>query len=287
MIYNLDILNFKSDKLALEKSGANFTVVETGYTARIKQIVGDKKHTYLYTETKKNIKPSILRKYNQFTLKNINRIRSLAKKYPLETVTVYDDLGWAALFANLPSELNLYCIDIKSAYLNSAVNIGLLDKKFVDSFEKEFNNEVGYEGLFKPSRLVVLGSLATKRRTRIYNQGICIDDSGFVVYDNHTRNVYVKVCSEVDKLMLELNEIAGTVGYYWDCVFCTSEKSKNEVEKAIKEKGFDFKTDKRPSRIYYYPNGGGCVVTNPENEIIKKVYQFNYRKVFNHEKKDK
>jgi hypothetical protein len=279
-MFNLDIKNLEKDLEKLISKKNTFQLIETSYTARIKQQIGSKVITCMYSEKKEGVPPVVLKKYNNFILKYINKTRALAKKFQLEEVKTYNDVGWCACLSNLPKEINIYCIDIRSAYFFSAVNLGLFKKSFVETFNKQFYEEVNYEDLYKPARLVILGSLATKRRIRDYDKGICISDTGFEPYDKKARNVYVEVCRGVDNLMLELNKIPGTVGYYWDCVFATSEDAKKRVEDEIEKRGFDFKTEKRFSRIYYYPNGGGCIHSNidkPNSE--QKIYQFNYRKV--------
>ncbi len=282
MIFSLDIANFDKDFNALVSRKESFTLVQTGYTARIKQDRGHKKTTCLYTEKKEGISPRIIKSYNIFVLKYINKVRSLAKNFELEKeISSYSDIGWCSCLANLPHDLYLYCIDVKSAYFYSAVELGLFSKEYIKEYNESFSNEVGYEKLYKPSRLVILGSLATKRRTRIYKKGICKSDSGYKTYDEKMRNVYVEICKGVDNLMIELNTIQGTVGYYWDCVFATSEEASIRVSEVLKEKGFEFTIEKKKVRTYYYPNGGGCLVTDPDNPDPKKVkkYQFNYRKV--------
>ncbi len=280
MIFNLDIKNLQKDidKLVYKKD--HFILVETGYTARIKQKIRGREIMCLYSEKKEGIPPGILKKYNNFILKYINKTRAIAKDYELDSIKTYNEIGWNSMMANLPRELYLYCIDIRSAYFYSAVNMGLFKKEYVHEFNTSFNKDVGYDALYKNARLVVLGSLATKRRTRVYEYGVCIADSGFVVFDEKMRNVYVEVCRCVDNLMIELCENDGAVGYYWDCVFATSEQSAKIVEDAIVKKGFEYKTEKRRSILYYYPNGGGCIHTNvdlPKKD--HKIYQFNYRKV--------
>ncbi len=279
MVFNLDILNVDKDISNLISKKDSFTLVETGYTSRIKQVINGKNINCLYTERRKDIDPLTLKRYGNFVLKYINKVRALANKFELKRdVVVYNDLGWCSYFANLPKDMDIYCIDVKSAYFYSAISLGLFTPDYVDEYNSCFEKEVGFESLYKPSRLVVLGSLATKRRTRVYKKGTCIDDTGYLIYNEKMRDVYVEICRGVDDLMLELNTIPGTVGYYWDCVFAISELSAKKVEDEIIKKGFEFKTEKRKATTYYYPNGGGCLVTNPNTDKEKK-YQFNYRKV--------
>lgn len=284
MIFYLDILNFDKDRKESELRKEDFQSIETGYTARIKQTFGDKKQVYMYSEVRKDISKSMQENYNAFVLKYINKTRAIARNFPLQEIKTYNDLNWNSFMANLPSTLTLYCIDIKSAYFKSAVNIGLLTSDYIEEFEDCFSSQVvdskKNNKLYKNSRLAVLGSLATKRRIRDYEEGICIKDTGYEVYDSKMRNVYVDVCRQVDNLMIELCQITGTCGYYWDCVFATSEQAAKKVQQQILEKGFEFKTEKRKSKIYYYPNGGGAIQTGidlPKEE--QKIYQFNYRKV--------
>ncbi len=292
MMFALDILNLDKDISNMIKRKDTFQLIETSYTARIKQERNGRKNTFLYSAQDKKLPPVVLKKYNDFLLLNINKVRSLAKDFELKDAPKeYIDLGWSSMLSSLPREITIWCVDIKSAYFNAAIEIGLFTKEFVLEFEKYFEIqfkqiikvEKDYNDLYKSARLVVLGSCATKRRVRDYVEGICKEDSGYKVYDVKARNVYVEVCRSVDNLMIELNEVPGTVGYYWDCVFTTSESSAIEVEKKILERGLNFKTEKRKSKIYYYPNGGGSMVTNCDNEApIKKIYQFNYRKVVNY-----
>lgn len=281
MTFSLNIANLEKDIILLQKKKENFQLIETGYTGRIKQTVGKKQIVCLYSEKKEGVPPGVARNYNDFILKYINKTRAIARKFEIDNVKTYYDIGWCSCLANLPRELNIYCIDIRSAYFNSAVNLGLLTKEYVEEFNDQFYSYVNWESLYKPARLVVLGSLATKRRIRDYKKGKCVNDTGYEPYDIKSRNVYVEVCRGVDNLMLQLNEIPGTVGYYWDCVFTISEESAKEVEKEIIRRGFDFKTEKRLCRIYYYPNGGGCLHTGIDKEKKdQKIYQFNYRKVY-------
>lgn len=121
-------------------------------------------------------------------------------------------------------------IDISSAYSKAAYQMGIIEK----------NTYYTLLNCSKQARLAAIGSLASVKRIEFYESGKIQEDKGETV-ENHTRQLFFLVASQIEKMMKEiLSKYEETLFYWVDAIFCP-EFLTAAVCRKIKQYKFDYK----------------------------------------------
>lgn len=138
-------------------------------------------------------------------------------------------------------------VDVSAAYWSYALKRGIITPKtnekliklygvswrrikqkktdHVDGKQEERERSVGE---FKAARLKALGSLATTKVTREYENGYIVSEQ---IKEESTKIVYMEICRGIDRLMKECHQnVPGCIYYYWDCIFVKKEFSAQAIE---------------------------------------------------------
>lgn len=211
------------------KGKNDFTVETTGYTRKIKT----EDTTFFFNPDGKG------------DFRILNLIRQVRIDAALfcnhNTFVVNDKIKFFDLIDKPPSDkISVTKVDITAAYWTVALRLGIIseksDKYLQDNFEPLEK---------KYARLKALGSLATRKEKTTYVNGKYEDTSSHV---EKTRELYLFICQQIDELMQNISwEVTGAFYYYWDCIFVTSNASKDVVE-LVKNAGYTSKSKK--TRIY-------------------------------------
>jgi hypothetical protein len=156
-------------------------------------------------------------------LQLINRVRNDAARFDL---TVIPSGGLVNNWFDLterPEETVIAKVDIKSAYWETALKMGVI------SDETNRYLQANFEGKgIKLARLKALGSLATRKVITQYENGVKMHVTEFT---QPTRELYMYVCSTLDEIMQKaVYHLAGAFYYYWDCVFVSHEYHKDVMQ---------------------------------------------------------
>ena len=214
----------------LKEQKATFTCQETSYTKRIKT----GKNQVLFSDSP----------INPIELKLMNMIRSSANEFDvpemeeaptqIEFYKFYD-------FKNTPSFEGVK-IDLTQAYWQAAINLGLVTPD-IQAFFIENRKRIGDEKMIKMARLRALGSLATKKTVKTYEEGVLMDEK-LIVNEPH-RQLYLYICEKVAEVMHDIAcEFMEHVRYYyWDCVFLENTVDIESVQKRINDLGYESKIE--------------------------------------------
>jgi hypothetical protein len=216
----------------LKKKGKSFEMQKTNYTRKIKTDT----HIYLFNEKADK---------DSRTLKLINRVRKEAKEVAEENEkngvpnNKYNNINFYKLL-NIPTdEVSIVKVDINSAYWQFAINEGIISKETDELFNKMFRKNGKKEA--KAARLKALGSLATSKEYRVYENGKPNKDKT-EFHTEKTKDLYMHICGAVDELLKEASiTVNGVYYYYWDCLFMNKEFQRDAIE-FFNSKGFDCKT---------------------------------------------
>lgn len=167
-----------------------------------------------------------------------------------------------------PPELLVAKVDVKSAYWETALKLGVVSEQTDLYLKKSFTDEK----LMKQARLKALGSLATKKKFTLYEKGKSID---IKIDIRETKKTYMYVCHTVDKLMEFATEnIPGAFYYYWDCVF-VADKLSCEVVDMFKSRNYGNKTETTTIEVFAYGNKNYLI-----SEVDNKMYLVPQEKAF-------
>lgn len=154
----------------------------------------------------------------------LSKVKKDARIY-MEKNQLKNEVLRARFFKSI-SEKPDYKIDIKAAYWNAAKDIFLSE----ETYNLGIND--------KESRLVALGSLATKEIIRTYELGILKEE---VVVLNKFAPIYFKVCNYIDDVCNTLSKYS--LGYWVDCFF-VKENQKEFVCEQLENFGFNYSIEK-------------------------------------------
>ncbi len=199
------------------------------------------------------------------TLSLINRVRKDAKNYMASNEFIKPvNIRWYDLIDDIPSDNEvIYKVDIRSAYWNTAIKMGVVTDEtndfFLDAFDG-FNPE-----RMKKARLKALGSLATTKRIVHYENGKMLPDKEEFKTEA-TKILYMHICKIVDEVMRDcVYTIPGCFFYYWDCIFVKA-SHKKEVVNYFKKKKYDTKTTE--TRVVYVPfDTGGQLLSIHDDKM--------------------
>lgn len=127
-------------------------------------------------------------------------------------------------------------IDVNKAYLNIAYNLGYIDK---DLFELAMNVKN------KKSRLALLGSLATQKKTRVYKNGKLKETKRH--YESEESKIlssyYYHIAHELGYIMDDIFKgYEDDVFFYWTDAFFISKKAKPGILENVEKFGLSAKT---------------------------------------------
>jgi len=129
-------------------------------------------------------------------------------------------------------------LDLNSAYWAAAQKMGVIKEETIEMFERMSSDKSKSEK--KQLRLKALGSLATIKKTEIYEKGEITGEKR-EPYDTELRNLYIAICKEVDKELMGIMRKYGLLYYYWDMVMINEKSVMKNVKNDIKELGYEFK----------------------------------------------
>lgn len=204
---------------------ADFSCVSTNYSTRIKY----KKKNFVFSDQELTKKE----------LELIQRVRNDADNF--EGYITKNQSGQIDFFKFYDTveerQISGYKLDLNSAYWTTAINIGLLSEETVDFFEKSGLSKS------KKSRLIGLGSLATKRVTQKFVNGK-LEKEDFINNELHTR-IYITICEIVSELMAELSMKFhdSIIYYYWDCIFVKENIDIFDVVNFCEERNYEIKIE--------------------------------------------
>jgi hypothetical protein len=261
----LHIKHFSNKLELLKKQKLDFELTSTSYT---KKITTEKEVMFFNPEGEDDKKVLLL----------ISSVRSDAKKF-LAKKTKEDSLeevrsletDFFNLLDIIKSDEIIVKVDIKQAYWEYALKVGIITKATNDKFLTWYENIDAYYA--KQARLKALGSLATSKFTSIY-QG------GKLTYNKppsteKTRDIYMEVCNGIDRLMKDCNfNVDGCKYYYWDCIFVSKEFEQDAID-YINSRGYDVSTEE--TKLEYVTIGDiGYLLSTSDNKIYmtKKENKF-------------
>lgn len=199
---------------------------------------GDKETFELYqtTYTRKVKKPTHTIIFNQKglpdhkTLKLLSCVRADGKKYMEGNEhTIRDtEIRYFDLLSRPFSKKVIIKVDVKAAYWNYAIKRGIISEK-TDFLFKQWYENLSYDEA-KQARLKALGSLATYKKIRYFEEGKEQYNKQRNVVET-TKPLYLEICRGIDDLMtLCCKQVEGCIYYYWDCIFATKEFSDDVIE---------------------------------------------------------
>ena len=109
-----------------------------------------------------------------------------------------------------------------------------------------------------------LGSLATTKFTRNYEDGILKDETP---YTEITKEVYMDICRDVDMLMRDcVSENQTVIYYYWDCIF-VPEGTAADVVNYFKKLDYDVTVEEtKLTYVNVFKDGGGYLLSESDNK---------------------
>jgi len=219
----------------------NVKVSETKYSIKIDF---GKKKIFLNAKDNYEGKNSLLTLISKVKRDSQNYLDSIDFKVTKDNNIYWSYYNELATYGDEPFECAK--IDLNSAYWTKAINSGLISKETVDYFEGVEWESVKEK---KNARLKALGSLATVKKVTNYSYGVRNDDAVELIYNEHYRNIYMWICSEVAKDMQTIMGLVNGVFYYWDCIFVDMDSVK-QVEEIITSLGYKFTVEKDIARVF-------------------------------------
>jgi len=246
LYYTLDSFNdyFQECKA----KGEDFELTKTTYTRKLKK----DDYTIIFNEEGKK---------DFLTLCLINKVRKDARKFISLSQNSYINFFNMVEMPN-PTKL-IHKIDIRSAYWNYAIKVGLITEETNKFFEEKW---FGYPTKYaKKIRLKALGSLATTKISVNYVNGKRIKDTE-EINTQETKSVYMEICRGIDEMMQEcVREVQGCIYYYWDCIFIENEFSQDAID-FFKNKDFDV-TVGETKLEYHVVNGTGYLRSEADGNM--------------------
>ncbi len=202
------------------------------YADYLKKMIADKKsfklETTNYTKKVKKGDDSLLfndeGQGDQGVLSLISMVRSDAKDYlaknklPEDINPKYFDL------VERPPETEITKVDVRGAYWSYAMQKGIIKEKTNQFLHEKYDKS---ESL-KKARLKALGSLATCKKYFSYINGEQIEYEERL---QETYELYLFICEGIDQMMRDITmQIDGAFYYYWDCIFCRREVTKQVID---------------------------------------------------------
>ena len=214
---------------------------------------------------------------NTSVLGLINRIKRDAQNY-LEQVDINsvksNDIFWYYYndknnILGSGKEAEVGKIDLTSAYWTRGLNDSIISKETNDYFDTlEFEDVKEKKG----ARLKALGSLATVKKTTVYNYGKKDSELQPLIFNEDYRSIYMGICNGVaEDMQTVLCHVEG-VYYYWDCIFIEPQYIE-AVIKLFKNLGYNCTVEKHKASVFkskyisYFccPNKDGVMVQYPIN----------------------
>lgn len=126
--------------------------------------------------------------------------------------------------------------DINKAYYKAALILGYISEQFYKACLE----------LKKDLRLALIGSLATKKITLIYEDGKLNEEKHDVTEDTELRKVFFHLVTYIDRCLFSFSELAGDnfLMYWVDGIYLKNYPRKEQHKKMISEKfDVDFSTE--------------------------------------------
>lgn len=131
---------------------------------------------------------------------------------------------------------DLLYIDINSAYWHAAYKLNVISDDIYNKALDPKNN------ISKVVRLAALGSLAKRSDVWSYDGTKLKKLDTIKSYD--TENVWFAICKYVSDVMVNISQkIGNDFVFYWVDGIYVKKEAKHEVQKLLKEAGFNFKTE--------------------------------------------
>jgi hypothetical protein len=206
------------------------------------------------------------------TLSLINMVRKNAVEYAENTSYEKRNeyIHFFDLFKKPKSDEVIWKVDIKSAYWLSALKKGVIteitNQKLYDIY-KEVPEHLDPVKQIKKARLKALGSLATTKVTYNWIKGVRQPTNPEDVITEKTKDIYMDICRDVDRLMRDcVNENHSVIYYYWDCIFVPRDTAQGVLD-FFKKREYAVSIDE--TKLTYVPlsdNGGGYIISESDNK---------------------
>lgn len=244
----MDYVDFliKNKQSFILKSTANYaelTYKEKQYI--ILQPKTDKQFFPLYSKVKSDVTKYMI---NKGEIKNIQ---------PKDVRFINWDFGHEFKEGEV---MDVWKLDIKAAYWNTAYNYGYISKNTYDYGIKN-----------KSLRLAALGALASKKEIHTYNKGVL---KSTVIERPIISSIYFEICQIVDDIMQNLaTHVTGMLGYYVDCLFINSKNQIliNQIKRIFNKNGYDVTSERDTVSV---KRQGDCVYlmsSQKKQYFVKKV----------------
>ena len=134
---------------------------------------------------------------------------------------------------NVPDEI--YCIDIKSAYLQALKNVGAIPNELFNKLQR----------LEKQDRLAAVGMLAANKNIWHYNDAAEL--TGISNEQNEMAPWFYYCIIIINEAMMHIKRLLGPTNFifFWvDGIYFQHEAAREEIENYLRERGFNFTFEK-------------------------------------------
>lgn len=239
----------------------NFEISQTSYTAKLQYELNSKRVSeFFFDDHMRKSDFFMMMKLRKVIKSNSDKISKLDRDGIKYCVYNYHLLKPNSVFYPVTE------IDISSAYVYCAKNLGLIDDQIFGKMIK----------MDKLKRLKMLGSIATKTIVTEYEKGRQVDI--YQKEDDILRNCWFTIVKQIDYILLEISQKYNNfLFYYVDGVYICGIQNQIEICEYLNSLGYEFKV-KSNLKLKVGKTGNVKVIDPKGSERIFTISKSNFKK---------